>query len=224
MEYNLSVLGHVPLFDGIPEDKYHNVLQCLDGTIKSFPAGKIILDIGEPSKQAGIVLDGKIQIISYDEAGNSINMNHCCAGECFGEAVACAVKNQSPMQISVLEDCRILLIRFDNLMKPSACPYRNQVTVNLLRRLAERNLFLNRKIRILAQKKLRDRIKLYLQTQPLARDDTIQIPFNRNAWAEFLCVDRSALSRELGRLKNEGILVCEGNRVILMDKGFLSPS
>ena len=56
------------------------------------------------------------------------------------------------------------------------------------------------------------------------RDGTIQIPFNRNAWAEFLCVDRSALSRELGRLKNEGILVCEGNRVILMDKGFLSPS
>lgn len=221
MEHDLSILKQTLLFADIPPEKYTNVLQCLNAQIRSFPAGQTITAIGEVVEKAGILLTGKAAIISYDESGNQINMNHCEAGDSFGEAAACQQLAKSPLQINTLEPCTILFLGLAKLMEPSSCPYRSQMSANLTKNLIQENLFLNHKVQILAQKKLRNRIKLYLQMLQLQSDGTVRIPFSRSAWAEFLCVDRSALSRELGRLKAEGILSSDGAVITIMQPEFL---
>ena len=97
-----------------------------------------------------------------------------------------------------------------------------QVTANLLQEFANQITFFNTKVRILSQKKLRDKIKVYLQTQEISEDGTIQLPFSRNKLAEFLYVDRSALSRELCRMRDEGVLAFSGSKITMLDHYFLT--
>ena len=89
-------------------------------------------------------------------------------------------------------------------------PIRNILARNLIKSLAKKNLILNQKVRILSQKSLRDRIFIYLRTLPKDKDEYVKIPFTQTALAEYLGVNRSALSRELGRMQNEGLLVIDG--------------
>ena len=221
MEYDLTILKQNPLFADIPSEKYPHVLKCLNAQIRAFPAGQIITAIGDVVEKAGIILSGKAEIISFDESGNQINMNHREAGDSFGEAASCLHTLESPLQINTLTPCTILFLGLAKLMEPSGCPYRSQMSANLAKNLMLENLFLNHKVQILAQKKLRARIKLYLQMLTPQPDGTYRIPFSRSAWAEFLCVDRSALSRELGRLKEEGILSSNGVVITILDPQFL---
>lgn len=97
-----------------------------------------------------------------------------------------------------------------------SCPCRLQVSANLLQSMAEQLLFFNTKVRILAQKRLRDRLKIYLQTLTPNADGCYHLPYSRAELADFLCVDRSALSRELCRMRDEGLLVFSGTRIKLL--------
>lgn len=101
------------------------------------------------------------------------------------------------------------------------CPYRMQVMVNLMEEYARQIAQLNTKIRILSQKKLRDKLKIFFQTQQLSADGVITLPFNRREMADYLCADRSALSRELCRMRDDGILTFAGRTVTILDKPFL---
>ena len=224
MEYDLSVLKNTTLFAGIPEENYWHVLQCLNAQIRIFPSGQTITAIGDTVEQAGIILQGRAEIVSFDELGNQINMNHCEPGDCFGESLACIQYGKSPLQINTLTKCTILFLGLAKLTEtscPSTCPHRTQMSANLTRKLVQENMFLNQKVQILAQKKLRDRIKLHLQMLTPQNGNRYHIPVSRTAWADFLCVDRSALSRELGRLKTEGIISSEGAEIILLQPDFL---
>ena len=96
-----------------------------------------------------------------------------------------------------------------------------QVTANLLQELSNQITFFNVKLRILSQKKLRDKLKIYLQTLEQSKEGVIHLPLTRNKLAEFLYVDRSALSRELCRLRDEGILTFSGSNIKILDSVFL---
>jgi CRP-like cAMP-binding protein len=126
------------------------------------------------------------------------------------------------MQIWAVTDCEILFLDFSSLfnMEGGTCPFKMRASTNLLREFAEKARFLNDKVRILAQKRLRDKLKVYLQMQKSNKDGWIELPFRRNELAEFLCVDRSALSRELSRMQQDGILSYEGKRIRIHDITF----
>ena len=118
----------------------------------------------------------------------------------------------------------MLYLDFDPLLlqQECACPHKAQVTANLLREMGRSALFLNQKMRILAQNRLRNRIKLYLQMLPVKPGGELHLDMGRGELADYLCVDRSALSRELGRMQKEGILAFQGQQVRILDQSFLS--
>lgn len=129
-------------------------------------------------------------------------------GDVFGAELACNRNTASQTQLQAMTDCDILFCNFYNVMKPQAkaCPYRQQVAANLLAEFAQQVIYLNLRLRIIGQKKLRDKIKIYSQSQRVDQSGIIHLPFSRVEWARFLYADRTALSREMGRLQNEGIL------------------
>jgi len=212
----------MPLFEYISKDKYDNVLTCLNAQVKTYQKDETIGGLQEPIKNAGIILSGKVSISFFSKAGREYNVQQFGKGEMFGEAFACVQDESNTAQIVAEQKSQILLLHFSKLFteKARSCPFASQVTSNLLNETAKKNIFLNKKIEILTQKKIRDRILIYLQTidQPAS---PIYIPFNRQGLANYLGVDRSALSRELCTMRDEGILEFNKNRITLL-KSYLS--
>ena len=211
------------LFAGIPECAYSETLRYLHAKQKVFKKGEIVLDIGSESR-SGLVLSGKIECSYQDEAFNKFNMNHLGAGYLFGENMVCAGIEASPMQVIAVSDCTIMFLDLGLLYdSESVYKYRAELLGNLLRILSAKNIFLNQKVRILSTKSLRDRIICYLQTLPSHAGKT-SLPFSKTALAEFLCVNRTALSRELSRMQSEGIITMNGREFVLCSLSVSRPS
>ncbi len=212
------------LFRGIPEDKYMNVLSCLKARVASYAAGTSLINAGDKNFQAGILLDGNLEEYIYDENGNQVVIRHLSGGKVFGAELACGNALASQFYIEAVVDSKVLLLDFKALLSEHTfnCPHRIQVTANLLQELSNQITFFNTKVRILSQKKLRDKIKIYLQTQEVSEDGTINLHCTRNKMAEYLYVDRSALSRELCRMRDEGVLIFSGSKIKLLNTDFLT--
>lgn len=160
----------------------------------------------------------------YDENGNQVVIRHLSGGEVLGAELACGNALSSQFFIEAAADSKVLLLDFKALLSESTfnCPHRIQVTANLLQELSNQITFFYTKVRILSQKKLRDKIKIYLQTQEISDDGIINLPCTRNKLAEYLYVDRSALSRELCRMRDEGVINFSGSKIKLLDTEFLA--
>ena len=160
----------------------------------------------------------------YSEDGNLLTIDRLSRGRVFGETLVCSMSQDSPIQIDALNDTEVLYLDFDPLLlqQENGCPYRMRVTANLLQEMGRGALFLNQKMRILAQNRLRNRIKVYLQGLPVASNGEIRLEMGRGEMADYLCVDRSALSRELGRMQKEGILTYQGQVIQILDSKFLT--
>ncbi len=212
------------LFRGIPEDKYTNVLSCLQARMAVYKSGSSLVNAGDSNFRAGILLEGNLEEYIYDENGNQVVIRHLISGGVFGAELACGNSLASQFYLEAVEDSKVLLLDFKALLseRTFTCPHRIQVTANLLQELSNQITFFNTKVRILSQKKLRDKLKVYLQTQHISDEGIINLPYTRNKLAEFLYVDRSALSRELCRLRDEGILSFSGAKIRVLDRGFLA--
>ncbi len=211
------------LFKGIPEEKYSNIFSCLQARITEYKADALIVTIGDHNFRAGIVLDGSLEEFIYDENANHVAIQHLKSGSVFGAELACGSSFSSQFYLKASVDTKVLLLDFKTLLSETTltCHCRMQVTANLLQELSNQITFFNVKLRILSQKKLRDKLKIYLQTLEQSKEGVIHLPLTRNKLAEFLYVDRSALSRELCRLRDEGILTFSGSNIKILDSDFL---
>lgn len=224
MKKKETVLAASPLFSNIPAGALPELLENMNGVEKAFRKGAIIYSEGLNHRLSGIVLEGSAELHFCDEDFNLVSLIQLSEGDLFGAAMELSGKKSSPMELCALSDCRILFLDFTTLLTGDAdSPVVSQFTKNLLQEFARRMQFLNTRVRILSQRRLRDKIKVYLQQLPQAPDGAIRLPMNRSKLADFLYVDRSALSRELSRMKSDGILTLEGNVIRLLDKTFLLP-
>ncbi len=218
MEQYYSVLKECGMFRGIQPRRYQDVLSCLEARDVQYPKGTCLVACGEPKAKTGILLDGIVEEFLYDENGNQVNICRLTKGQVFGAELAGAGWSTSPVCLQAATDCTALLLDLSALMSPRtmSCPCRLQVSANLMQSMADQLLFFNTKVRILAQKRLRDRLKIYLQTLTPDDEGYYHLPYNRTELADFLCVDRSALSRELCRMRDEGILQFSGSKMRLL--------
>lgn len=132
----------------------------------------------------------------------------------FGEALVINNAKNSPVQVRTVEDCIVLFIDLKVIYHSDVqSPLHVILTENLIKSLARKNLILNQKVRILSRKSLRERILFYLGTLPKDKNGWVKIPFNKTVLAEYLGVNRSALSRELGRMQDEEILISDGRKM-----------
>lgn len=209
-------------FSDIPESKYIDVLKCLKARISRYKKGEMIKNISDKN-MAGIIITGTLNLILYSESGSQISIAHYTSGQMFNESTACLEYTDNLTQIWAQSDCEVLFLDLSALFNEEKCTcrFKMKVAVNLLREMAAKTEFLNGKVRILAQKRLRDKIKVYFQSRKPDNRGFISLPFSRSEFAEYLCVDRSALSRELGRMQDEGLIRSGRNGFQILDKEFL---
>lgn len=204
-----SALRCCPLFDGIAASELTGLLHCLDSRPKSYVKGDVILPEGSPAQDVGILVAGQVQLIRTDYDGNRSIMMHINPGQLFAESFACAKADRLPVSVVATEDCEVLLLECRRLLTTCshACAFHARVIFNLLQIVAEKNLSLHRKAIITARRTTRDKLLTYLLLQAKeAGSKNFTIPFDRQALADYLEVDRSGLSAEMSKLKKEGVL------------------
>lgn len=204
------------LFDGIEDEQLADAIKLLNGRIKKVAKDDYVVQLGGTMQYAGLLLKGKIESSFQNENFDQITMHTFTGGYLFGEGLVINHAKNSPVQVRAVEDSVVLFIDLEMIYAAADnSPIRNILARNLIKSLAKKNLILNQKVRILSQKSLRDRIFIYLRTLPKDKDGYVKIPFTQTALAEYLGVNRSALSRELGRMQNEGLLIVNKGKMKL---------
>lgn len=218
MKPYITILAKNPLFSHIHEADIDTLLQCLKAYEQGYKKGEWI-SLKQPYPEIGIILDGNLQISKNDFQGNKMLLTSLSKGDLFAEVFAVAQIKQVPINIQVQKEAFILWIPYQNIIAPcSSCPFHLKLIQNLLQILATKNLMLNKKMEYLSCRTLQERILTYLNDVCHKQNSsTIKIPFNRQELADFLCVDRSALSRELGRLQKQGLIRYHKNQFTLLN-------
>lgn len=215
-----DVLSLCPLFEGIDRSDLGAMTACLGAQRRKFVRAEAILQEGDPARTVGIMLSGRAQIVHTDYYGRSSVMASVGAGELFGEAFACADVEALPVSVIAQAEGEALLVDVKRIMTTcdQACTFHSRMIFNLLRIVANKNLALHRRAEITAQRTTREKLMTYLLSQAKRSGRAeFEIPFDRQALADFLEVDRSGLSAEIGRLKKEGRIECYKNRFRLLD-------
>lgn len=206
---NVPNIPNAPLFRGICAEDRAAMLQCLGGKKKHFRKGEIILAEEEPVKKMGILLKGSVQVISEDVFGNRNIVEKLMPGELFGAAFACAGIEKSPVSVTAVEETVIYLLDIRRVLEmcPGSCPFHRRLLQNMILLLARKNVAFSEKIGHLSRRSTREKLLSYLsETAKKEGSRHFFIPFNRQELADYLCVDRSAMSAELSRLRREGLL------------------
>ena len=210
------------LFSGMTPQETAEVLRCLGAERRVFQKGEMICRAGEAAAALGVVLSGRVLIGRDDFWGNTTVLDSVGPGQIFAEAYACTPGEPLMVNVAAAEAAEVLLLPAERMLTPCAagCPHHGKLLRNLLALTARKNLGLSRKIFYTAAKSIRGRLLSYLSDQALRTGSrSFTIPFNRQQLADYLNVDRSALSSELGRMRREGLLLAEKNRFTLLDAG-----
>ena len=203
-----------PLFRDIAPADLASLLDCLDARERAYEKGAWLLRRGEWTDRLGLVLSGTVHILREDFWGSRSIVGLAGPGEIFAESYALAGE---PLEVSVLaaSDARVLFLRVETAL--TGC---GQLTRNLTALLAEKNLTLTRKMRHMARRTTREKLLSYLSAQALrSGGPEFDIPMDRQQLADYLAVDRSAMSAVLGKLRDEGVLEFRKNHFRLLGRG-----
>ena len=205
---------HSPLFDGInPEDR-KAMLGCIGYHIGTFKKGDIVAFEEENIKHIGIVVSGAVDMIKEDLWGNKTVLVRMKKDELFGETFACGSDNLSMVTFLVSEDAKILFMPFDRVMHSCtmACQFHHRLIENMVKIIADKNRDLIRKVDVVSKRTIREKLLTYLSIQAQVQESRyFEIPLGRVELAEYLCVDRSALTRELAKMKEDGLIDYDKN-------------
>ena len=199
-------LSRCSLFYGLDPLK---TVEALGGQIHSCSAGSFLLHEGERMEQVFIVLTGKLHAAYFEQDGREFLYQQILPSYLAGGEIVCTPRKNSPYGIYAVEDSRLLGFRWALLEKESPLPLelRLSLTQNLLYFVANQNIRKYYKIDALSVKSARERIMKYLNAQAARSGSrSFTVPMNREAMANYLCLNRSVLSHELKRMEAEGIL------------------
>lgn len=204
-----SVLSRCPLFAGIAAADIPVLLECLGARVVSVEKQQTIFWEGDPAQDMGIVLEGAVQVVRDDYYGNRTIVAQVEPGGLFAEAFACAGTPSYPVSVVASAPGQMMLLNCQRIMSvcSSACAFHNRLIKNLLAIVATKTLQLNQKLELLSRRSIRERLLSYLLSCAKKESSPeFSIPYDRQQLADYLCVERSALSAEIGKLQKEGIV------------------
>lgn len=213
-------LSRCPLFDNIEYSDLECMLKCLDAKTREISKGKPVFLEGSPAQFIGVVLSGKIQIVRDDYYGNRSVLAVLESGEMFAEVFSCAGLETMPVSAIALTNSNILLLDCRRMLTTcsNACYFHSQLMKNLLQGMAWKNLALNQKIQYMSQKTTKEKLTAYLLDQAKQKESSeFIIPYDRQALADYLGVERSAMSAEISKLKKSGQIDTKGSWFCIKD-------
>lgn len=202
-------LEKVVLFNGISGEEIEALISCLNGFKRHYKKNEMIFSLNEEVKYIGIIIEGNIQIVQEDFFGNKSIIAGFGKGNIFAEVFCAAKIKRIPVSVVAISESDILFIEYSKIMGGCSkkCPSHSKLHENLIKEIALKNIYLNQKITFLSKRNTRDKLLAYLlQCATESESKIFTIPFNRQELADYLFIDRSAMSKELSKLKEEGTL------------------
>ena len=213
----MDILLHnlnAPLFAGIKNEDMGAMLHCIGYHISSFSRGEIIAFEGDHLKHIGIVLSGRVDMVKEDLWGNKTMLLRMGRNEIFGETFACGDDSLSTVTFLVSEDATVMFMPISRVMHSCtmACGFHHRLIENMVRLIAGKNRELMQKVDVVSKRTIREKLLAYLSIQAQQqRQRYFEIPLGRVELAEYLCVARRALTRELAKMKEDGLIDYDRN-------------
>ena len=208
MQY-IPVLKRTRLFTGISENELASMLTCLDARLREYKKGEYVFRQGEHSSYITVLVDGDLHIQRDDYWGNRAIVNCIAVGEMFGESYIAPESGALLNDVAAVEDSAVIFFDVKRIITvcSSACRFHSMVVQNLFFAISEKNRMLVQKLRHISKRSTREKLISYLSEEAKKQNSSsFIIPFNRQQLADFLSVDRSAMSNELCRMRDEGLL------------------
>ena len=204
---------HNPLWGGIGYSDFESIVRCMKAETRSYCKGEVVLLSGDIVSHIGLIISGSVKVVKEDADGNISILAKLAAPEIFGEIFACAGIDHSPVTIQASENCEILFINYRRVIIScsSACGFHSRMIENMLKLIARKNLLLNQKIGILSERTTRKKLLAFFNMQRGVMKK-FTIPYNREELASYLNVDRSAMSNELCKMRDEGLIKFHKNK------------
>jgi len=218
MKKYIPILAKTRLFAGASEEEIGMMLDCLQAKLQTYKKGEYVLHQGENLSNITVLVEGCIHIQRDDYWGNRSIINVIGVGEMFGEAYVAPDSGALLNDVIAVEDSVVLFLDVKRTLTTcsSACPFHAEVVQNLFFAISEKNRKLVQKLGHMSKRSTREKLMSYLSEESQKHNNsTFEIPFNRQQLADFLSVDRSAMSNELSKMRDEGLLIFEKNRFAL---------
>jgi len=209
MREYINDLALTSLFSGIEPDEIAGLLDCINAKRVEYAKDEFIIEEGSMIYDFGVMLSGHGRSIKWDATDRVIIITLLKKGSEIGVMLAASPEHRSPVSVQVLDDACVLLIPFDRVFAlcGKACPRHDRLLRNYINIVAEKGLVLHERIDCLLKPTAREKVMTYLTR--VSREEqsrTFSIPVNRNVMAEYLNIERSALSRELSNMKRDGLI------------------
>lgn len=215
-----EILVNSLLFSGIDRNDAGTMISCLNPKEESFSRGEFIAQAGEPMKGLGLLVNGSLSVLKESVNGNRIIMNILKPGDLFGEMAVFSNRRVWPASISALANSTVLFISPDKIVGrcANACSFHRQITLNMLKILSEKAMQLNRKVEYMSIRGMREKLCTYFWEQYKEQGSyLIHLPMKRNEMADFLNISRPSMSREMGRMRDEGLIDFHLSTVKILD-------
>ncbi len=219
MKRYLKLLESVSLFKDVEAQDLEGLLSCLSARLTRFEKNQIVFMSGDIIHTLGVVLSGQVQVYQEDYFGNKSILAQIDPGNPFAESFACAEGLALAVSVAATAESDLLFIDCRRLSSPccNACDFHSRVIHNLLNIVALKNIALTQKIEFTSRRTTRAKLLAYLSAEAKkAGSGHFTIPFNRQELADYLSVERSAMSAALSRLRDDGILNFHKNQFTLL--------
>lgn len=213
MEY-----GNLTLFYDITDQEVEAMIQCFRMRRCRFQPGQIICTYGENAGEVGVLVRGEAELVRLDYAGNRTILERLETGGVFGEALAFTPTLGDCVEVVSDAVSEVLFMEYSHIMKrcEKACAHHSKLVQNMFRLVAEQTRQLSQRVEVLSRRSIRDKLMCYFHLRHLASGtDSFTLPFTLSALADYISADRSAMMREMKRMKEEGLIETEGRRVKL---------
>ena len=221
MKEYLPLLRRCPLFERIDDEGLLKTLNCLNVQAISCEKGKVIFHQGDAPQHFGVVLSGSVHVIMSDTHGNHSVMWTIGQSELFGETYSSAGAEAFPCSFVAAEDCQVLILDHMRVItgcRNNGCLAHSCMVTNLIKSIGRKNLLLTEKISVISNRTTRSKLMAYLrERQREAGAPRFIIPYDRQMLADYLCVERSAMSAELSRMKKDGLIDFNRNEFIMLE-------
>lgn len=214
-------LTGIPLFEGISTDELNQLLFCMQGMYRSYRKGECILHAGDEKDRAGVVLAGTVRMVKTDVWGRETMLTYMDRGELLGETFALGGQPNGAIDFIADEETEVLWLSCKSAIFgcEKACAFHKRLTENLYALLCKKNTALMEKIEISSKPSLREKIMCYLSLQAEKQHSRyITVPLSRSAMAEYLAANRSAMTRELAAMKEDGIIDFDRNTFVIRNR------
>ena len=215
MKAFIPVLKRTKLFSGVGDDDISTMLTCLGARLLTYKKGEHVLRQGEHLSDILVLAEGSLHIQRDDYWGNRSILGHIGVGEIFGEAYVAPESGTLLNDVIAVEDSAVFFFDVKRVISTcsSACRFHTMVVQNLFFAISEKNRGLVQKLDYMSRRTTREKLLSYLSEEAKKQNSaSITLPFNRQQLADYLSVDRSAMSNELCKMRDEGILEFEKNR------------